>query len=86
MENLHYQPGPIPAAADADAVLRYIQTELQKVQNVIGLLAAGKHEVLYVAPTKPQEADIVYADGTSWNPGAGKGFYYWDGAAWTFIA
>ena len=27
----------------------------------------------------------VYANGTDWNPGSGKGYYYWNGAAWVFI-
>ncbi len=25
---------------------------------------------------------IAYADGTNWNPGAGEGVYYYNGAAW----
>ena len=29
---------------------------------------------------------IAYADGVAWNPGAGAGYYYFDGAAWVFMA
>lgn len=86
MDNLRYTLGPIPLAADADSVLRYVAQELEKVRSIIDLLVQGQHEILYVAPTKPIETMIVYADGTQWNPGSGKGFYYWDGAAWIFIA
>jgi hypothetical protein len=31
------------------------------------------------APTVPM---IVYADGTTWDPGSGQGYYYWNGATW----
>jgi hypothetical protein len=33
-------------------------------------------------PDKPREGMIVYADGTDWNPGSGKGSYEYRGAAW----
>jgi hypothetical protein len=25
---------------------------------------------------------LAYANGTDWNPGGGKGFYYWNSSAW----
>ena len=28
---------------------------------------------------------IAYADGTSWNPGSGKGIYYYNGSAWILL-
>lgn len=34
------------------------------------------------APEKPREGDIRFADGTDWNPGAGKGIYAFYSAAW----
>lgn len=32
-------------------------------------------EVLYAAPSKVQAGMLVYADGVTWNPGAGEGVY-----------
>lgn len=29
---------------------------------------------------------MAYADGSAWNPGSGAGYYYWNGASWTFLA
>jgi hypothetical protein len=29
---------------------------------------------------------VVFADGTAWNPGSGRGLYYYDTNAWTHIA
>lgn len=37
---------------------------------------------LYAAPHSPEEGMVVLADGTSWNPGSGAGFYGYYGAAW----
>lgn len=38
--------------------------------------------VTELAPAKPQDGQIAYADGVSWNPGLGQGFYGYYGAAW----
>lgn len=35
------------------------------------------------APQDPLEGDTYFADGTSWNPGAGKGLYFYDGTIYT---
>jgi hypothetical protein len=39
-------------------------------------------EFAFVAPDKPREGMIRFADGTSWNPGAGLGLYQYQGGAW----
>ena len=37
---------------------------------------------LAVAPTKPREGWVAYANGTNWNPGAGAGVYEYRAGAW----
>lgn len=37
---------------------------------------------IFVAPTKPRDGDVRFADGTNWNPGGGRGFYGFYGGAW----
>ncbi len=37
------------------------------------------------APLNPEEGQIVRADGTSWNPGSGAGFYGYHGGTWKFL-
>jgi len=34
------------------------------------------------APAVPDEGMVIYADGTTWNPGAGEGLYFYDGSQW----
>jgi hypothetical protein len=41
-----------------------------------------QHAVLTAEPTDKANGMIVYADGTSWNPGSGAGFYGYEGGAW----
>ena len=36
----------------------------------------------FVAPAKPRDGLTVFADGTSWNPGSGRGVYTYYGSAW----
>ena len=42
-------------------------------------------EMRYVAPTKPRNGMVVLADGTSWNPGSGGGFYGYRAGSWRFL-
>ena len=41
--------------------------------------------VINAAPAKPQVGDVVFADGTNWNPSGGRGLYYCD-SSWVKIA
>lgn len=78
-----YIPGELPeAASDAD-VRMYLTRELQKISVAVNLLEQGRFPVLHVAPAKPRQGMLAYADGTDWNPGAGEGYYEFDGTSWT---
>lgn len=46
--------------------------------------AKGKRRVRLTdaTPNTPVIADVRYADGSSWDPGNGAGYYYYDGANW----
>lgn len=35
-----------------------------------------------VAPARPTDGMIVYADGSEWNPGDGAGPYVYEGGSW----
>ncbi len=83
LSSVFYQPNIPP---DDPALLPlFLREELVKIQYVVGLLAAGHLDKTYVAPTKPRDGDFRYADGTSWNPGSGEGFYGYYAAAWHFL-
>ena len=74
---------------ELSAVLSKILYELQwRLNNII----EGEHGHVYleVKTAEPQaellkQGMIVYADGTSWNPGSGEGVYRYNGTAWVFL-
>lgn len=61
----------------------YVQQELQRLaESLNSPKATLKLSVSYSPPTKFGEGTIVLADGTSFNPGAGAGFYGYRGGSW----
>lgn len=78
--------GSVPG--DVAGIQRFLQLEFERLNN--GLESPFTHdsyEVLHVEPGKKQ-ADrvyLVFADGTDWDPGSGRGFYYYDSGTWTFL-
>ena len=76
-----YVPGIVPA--DISALPGFIGEELNKIRNALDILAAGHIDKTYVAPSKPRDGDFRLADGTSWNPGSGAGFYGYNGGTWS---
>lgn len=77
---------PTDPPADTAELARYLRQELDKIAGAITALAAGHLDQTTVAPTKPRDGDIRYAAGVgSWNPGSGKGVYYYNGSGWIFL-
>lgn len=77
----HYTPKLVPP--DSTFLPAFLQQELQSIAQAI----SQENEFLtlsmrYAAPQKPREGMVVLADGTSWNPGSGAGFYGYYGGAW----
>lgn len=91
---LGYKPEPVPTDLPASAQ-RYLDQELNRIagvlQGVLGLLTVLKSTKVFaleptmVEPPTPTEPELIYVDGTAWDPGSGKGYYYWNGMVWTPI-
>lgn len=60
----------------------WVQEELKRLAKELVETIALDLRPVYREPNKPREGMIVYADGTKWNPGAGKGSYEYRGVAW----
>ena len=78
-----YAPG-IPPNDPAQLPL-FLTQELTKLQAAIQALAAGHLDQSNVAPGKPRDGDLRYADGSNWNPGSGEGFYGYYGGSWHLL-
>lgn len=84
-----YKPEPVPADLPPSAQ-RYLDNELNRIagllQSLLAVLPSTTSfslEPTYTAPAGPTIPQMVYADGTKWDPGSGPGFYYWNGMVWT---
>jgi hypothetical protein len=78
-----YAPSQLPD--DAAEMQRFFSSELQKIATAIAGLSVGHLDKTTVAPAKPRDGDIRYADGSLWNPGSGVGVYYYKGASLTWV-
>lgn len=81
--SVYYSPEPVPSSPQE--IPAYIERELQKLRICIDLLALGHLDETFVEPTKPRNGDIRYFDGTSYNPGSGRGVYVYKGSSWVLL-
>lgn len=74
--SIRYTPTVTPSATEE--LPKYLKKELDELSAVINNQADGHQDRVHVAPAKPRDGDIRYADGTNWDPGKGKGYYHYD--------
>lgn len=83
---MSFLPSSTSATTVAD-LRNWISNELVRVSNAFTTSSQTTTLlVLTAAPAKPQIGQIVFADGTNWNPGSGRGLYYYDSGGWVHIA
>ncbi len=70
-----YTPGQV----DDQIVAQELQKIAQAIDTPDQFLTLEK---LYAAPTKYRDGTIIYADGTTFNPGSGEGAYIYYALAW----
>ena len=74
---------PNPAPVGNENLSDYLFHELNRLSDVLFNLDVMRLEETNVAPAKPRNGDIRYADGTNWNPGGtGEGIYAYTNDAW----
>lgn len=71
--------------SDPAQLQRYLIELEQRISAALNSLAAGHLDITYSPPAKPRDGDFRHADGTTWNPGSGKGFYRFNGTTWIFL-
>lgn len=77
-----YEPTVMPVITSAEDLARYVRDEFQRIAESQQETVALDLRPVNVAPLRPREGMIVFADGTSWDPGAGAGSYEYRGGAW----
>ena len=78
--------GPRPIEASSLAILRdVVEREFREVSEAFDKPDVLEFTVRFADLTKKKRGMVIYADGTSFNPGSGEGIYRWTGAAWVFV-
>ena len=74
-----------PPVTDASQVAQWAAEQFRAIQSYMEAIALGFLEETHVEPAKRFTGMLRLADGTNWNPGAGRGIYWYDetGATWT---
>ena len=75
-----YLPAFAPAQTSPE-MRRFLDEELKRIAERINLTFL-QLPILGEEPDKRENGVIIYADGTSWNPGSGEGFYGYENGAW----
>jgi len=80
--NAPYKPGPVPSNP-AD-IPRYLDDEFNRISAALAGMGAFRLPPSYAPPAKPISPQIIYTDATSWDPGSGEGYYYFNShGVWT---
>lgn len=77
-----YEPTVMPPISSAEDLARYVAEEFQRIAESQQEVIALDLRPINAAPLRPREGMIVFADGTSWDPGSGAGSYEFRGGAW----
>jgi len=78
-----YTPGRQPQTDEGKDLRDYIEQELSAIAREFAQL---EKFVEYEEPKNAKDGQTAFADGTKWNPGAGRGMYLRDGGTWTKIS
>lgn len=84
---MSYQPTNPPSVTNRELqqLASWLQDELRRISTAIRnpVFEQITLKQLSVSPKKRGDGVILYADGTNFNPGAGKGIYWDDGTTRT---
>jgi hypothetical protein len=78
-----YSPTPIPADAPRD-LRSWLADQLRQIADALARPEVNglRFAQLAAEPDKLTTGDVVWANGSDWNPGSGAGLYEYRGGAW----
>lgn len=79
------RPSPRPELPELQDLTSYVDLELRALSRDLQVNEKLNFVELHVEPEKPRDGLVVFADGTDWNPGSGRGIYIYYAAAWNTI-
>jgi hypothetical protein len=80
-----YIPSSLLDVKDAERLASYVEQELRAISQELGETTELELRPRSVAPSRPREGMLVYADGITFNPGAGEGVYVFKNGAFELL-
>lgn len=77
-----YVPETVPLDVCSPELSEYLFREFLRIGDAAEVAGRITLPELNIAPERPQQGDIFYADGVNWNPGGGEGIYGRVGTSW----
>jgi len=77
-----YSPGTPPRMATWEELRDWTLKEFERIATALQEQVAVDLRPVNAPPTRPREGMLVFADGTDWNPGAGRGVYVFNNGVW----
>jgi len=79
-----YEPTSIPSDAPP-GIRSWLSQQFRRVADSLRAPEVNglRFSILTAPPATFQNGDLVFADGTNWNPGGGAGLYQRVGGAWS---
>lgn len=74
-----YKQAKIPTFENLDQAGQFFQNELSKIADAFTETQELELRESFREPERPRDGMIIFADGTHWDPGDGRGPYYFDG-------
>ena len=81
----YISPAPAPGTEEGRAIMAWVMEAFQAEGRARQETETLRLTELHVAIAKPRDGMVVFADGTDWNPGSGRGYYGYYSAAWHFL-
>ncbi len=78
---MSYNPTPFSGNKLED-LRAWIGENLRSLASALNEKLDNPTRMLYAPPERLKEGMIVLADGTTWDPGSGAGFYGYYGGSW----
>ena len=73
------------AEQDIRTLAEWVHNELELVAKAMQKPTLLHLEELFESPPRPRDGIVVFADGSEWNPGSGRGYYGYHSSAWHFL-
>lgn len=73
-----YEPSYPLGVTDVNALAEWLHGELLEISKAISGIEQVLLPNMHRPPAKVAPGMLVRADGVDWDPGAGRGIYWWD--------